>query len=188
MKRRVVASILFASLALGIAGCSGTEEKAPTVSEAQGVSSGSHEEQETQDPAEESEETFGVGDTVDIGGVAITLNSVTETSGNDFAKPEDGKTFALCNFTIANNSGADTAISSAMSFEAYCDDTKLSYDLTGFMTDEAQQAGQLDGNIADGKNMSGVVCYQVPLEYKKLEVYVKPNPISSDTADFEYNK
>lgn len=186
MKKKIALIVLCSITALCFAGCSGskgTESESLTNSSQPASVSTS-----TPEPTEEAQSALGVGDTADVDGVKVTLNSVTETSGTDFIKPEDGNTFVLCNFTIQNDSDTDLSISSMLCFEAYCDDTSVSLDMVGLSTDEAKQAGQLDGDVASGKNMSGVVCYQVPTSYSKLEVSVQPNLLNENTADFIYTK
>lgn len=186
MKKKIALITLCGITALCFGGCSSSEGSttAPVSASSQSAPVSTS----TPAPTEEVQETLGVGDTADVDGVKVTLNSVTETSGTDFIKPEDGNIFVLCNFTIQNDSDADLTISSAMCFEAYCDDTSINLDIMGLSTDEAQQAGQLDGDVASGKNMSGVVCYQVPTSYSKLEVSVQPNILDANTADFVYEK
>ena len=186
MKKKIALLVLCGAAAICFGGCSGSGNSTSTPvgnsSQPAAVSTS------TPAPTEEAQETLSVGDTEDVDGVKVTLNSVTETSGTDFIKPEDGNIFVLCNFTIQNDSDTDLTISSAMCFEAYCDDTSINLDIMGLSTDEAQQAGQLDGDVASGKNMSGVVCYQVPTSYSKLEVSVQPNLLNENTADFIYTK
>ena len=186
MKKKIALIVLCGITALCFAGCSGSKgtesESLSNSSQPASVSTS------TPEPTEEAQSALGVGDTADVDGVKVTLNSVTETAGTEIIKPEDWNTFLLCNFTIQNDSDTDLTISSAMCFEAYCDDTSVNLDIMGLSTDEAQQAGQLDGDVAVGKNMSGVVAYQVPSGYKKLEVSVQPNILDANTADFVYEK
>lgn len=48
-------------------------------------------------------ETFIVGDTVDLKGYEITVNSVEYSEGSEFITPEEGKQFMIINLTITNN-------------------------------------------------------------------------------------
>lgn len=186
MKKKIALLVLCGATTICFGGCSGSGSSTSTP--VGGSSQPAAVSTSTPAPTEEAQETLSVGDTADVDGVKVTLNSVAETEGTDIIKPEDGNTFVLCNFTIQNDSDADLTISSAMCFEAYCDDTSVNLDIMGLSTDEAQQAGQLDGDVASGKSMSGVVAYQVPVGYKKLEVSVQPNVLDANTADFVYEK
>ena len=182
MKRKLAIVLTCGMVAFGMTACSGEtatpEPQAESVTESVAEST----------PAPTEEAVLGVGSTADVNGVKITLNSVTESAGDDIFKPDEGNTYVLCNFTIQNDSEEDLTISSAMCFEAYCDDTAINFDLAGQSTEAATQVGQLDGDVAPGKNMNGVIVYQVPTGYAKLEVSVQPDLLSNDTADFVYNK
>lgn len=140
-------------------------------------------------PNEKNSKTeFTVGDTAKQEDVHITLRNTTESSGGEFVKPEDGKIFLLCEFEIVNNSDKEIAISSIANFDAYCDDTSLNQDLFALQVPEAEGKGQLDGSVAAGKKMNGVIAYQVPAEWKKFEISVTPNFWSKKDVKFLITK
>ncbi len=118
--------------------------------------------------------------------VIVTLNKVSESKGSEFNKPEDGNVFLLANFTIENNSDKELAISSLMSFDAYQDGFATSLSLSALIDKENEQ--QLDGTIAPGKKMKGVVGYEVPANYKQFEINVKIDVWSSKNIEFIYSK
>ena len=122
---------------------------------------------------EEEKTEFGIGDAVELKDVITTLVSVTESNGSDYNKPADGNVFLLCEFNIENNSSSDLAISSIMSFEAYCDDYSTNLSITGLL--EAKDKNQLDGSVAAGKKMNGVIAYEVSKEWKELEINFTPS-------------
>ena len=97
---------------------------------------------------------------------------------------KNGNEFLILEFDIANNSDADIGISSMMNFEAYCDDYSINQDLLGLQAPEAEGMNQLDGSVAAGKKMNGVIAYQVPKDYKKFEVSVTPDFWSSKDIKF----
>ena len=101
-----------------------------------------------------------------------------------FVKPDDGKEFVLCVFKIQNNSDEDMTISSIISFEAYLDDVSINQDFLGVQTKEGKKYNSLDGDIASGKRMEGVISYEVPNDWKKLEVKVTPDAWSSKKITF----
>ena len=99
---------------------------------------------------------FTVGDKVNLNDIVVTLVDVSENTGTAYAKPSDGKIYVLCEFEIENNSSKDIAVSSIMCFEAYFDDYSTSMNLSALLnTDKAQ----LDGSVAAGKKMKGVIGY-----------------------------
>lgn len=117
--------------------------------------------------------TFKVGETASLKDVLVTLNGVTESEGSQFNSPKDGNVFALCEFTIENESDRDIAISSVISFEAYCDDFTINQSIAGLL--EKGDKNQLDGSVAAGKKMNGVIAYEVPKDWKELEINFTPD-------------
>ena len=127
---------------------------------------------DTTNTASDAKDHFGVGDCVELKDVYVTLNSVTESDGSDYLTPESGKVFLICEFTIENNSDKDLAVSSLMSFEAYADDYAIQLDLSA--TASADKT-QLDGTIAPGKKMNGIVGYTVTVDWNTFEIRYTPS-------------
>lgn len=153
------------------------------------------EEKDSKDKADEKEEKkeekkepdlFKVGETAELNDVTVKFNKVTESKGGDMNKPDEGNIYVLANFTITNNTKENLDMSTIMSFDTYQDDTETDLSLGALM--EKGKAAQLDGSIAPGKKMEGVVGYEVPAGYKKLEIHVKPDALSDDAIKFIYEK
>lgn len=115
---------------------------------------------------------FHVGDIVSLNGVEVTFTSCAESSGKQFLNPESGNVFLICEFNIDNKSQKDIAVSSIASFEAYADDYSVSVSLTGIASTDKQQLG---GTVATGKKMSGAIVYEVPKDWKILEIRFTPD-------------
>ena len=81
--------------------------------------------------------------------------------------------FVLCEFEIENDSENNVNISSMMCFDAYCDDCKAAYSL-GALVEKGNQ-NQLDGTVAPDKKLRGVVGYELPKDWKKLEIKFTPD-------------
>lgn len=128
---------------------------------------------------------FFVGDEVELDGVIVSLNSVTENNGKDFLKPADGNVFLLCEFTIENNSNKELNISSMLCFDGYVDDYSTSMSITA---QSSTDKGQLDGTVAAGKKMNGVVGYEVDSDWKKVEIHFTPSFWSGKDIIFAYEK
>ncbi len=163
-----------------------TEEVKNNDGKKEGKKDDKEDSKEDSEPEEKTE--FYLGETAEQKNVQITLANVTESSGNDFAKPDEGNIFLICEFEIANNSEKDISISSVMNFEAYCDDYSLSQDLMGLQAPEVEGKNQLDGNVAAGKKMNGIIAYQVPADYKTMEINVAPDFWSSNDMKFIHKK
>lgn len=116
---------------------------------------------------------FYVGETAELRGVQVTLVSVTESEGSAYNMPTEGNAFVLCEFEIVNDSDKEIAVSSLVSFEAYCDDYTCTFSLGALM--EKNDKNQLDGTVAAGKRFNGVVGYEVPTDWQELEVVFTPD-------------
>lgn len=125
---------------------------------------------------------FAVGEKVELNDVCATLVGVTESNGSQFNTPNEGNVFVLCEFEIENNSNADISVSSMISFETYCDDYATNISLAALI--EKGNKNQLDGTVAGGKKMNGVVGYEVPADWKELEIHFKPNFWSGKDIEF----
>lgn len=134
---------------------------------------------------QEEETVFKKGEVAELNGVQVSLTDYRESSGSDFNTPKEGNVFLMAEFEISNNTEEDLAISSMMSFEAYADDYKLDYSLGAMMEKEGSQ---LDGEIAAGKKMKGWIGWEVPQDYKNVEVHFTDNVWSNDKFMFLIEK
>lgn len=146
------------------------------------VGSGSGNSNLNSDTSSVGNKTFKLGDSVELKDVVVTFLSVTENTGSTYNKPENGKVFVLCEFEIVNNSKEELAVSSLLSFKAYYDD--YSCDLSFGALMEKGNKDQLDGSIAAGKKMKGVVGYEVPANWQELEIQYTPDLFSNDKITF----
>lgn len=137
--------------------------------------------------ADSKDVTFGIGDTADFDGVQVTLTSAILSKGDgQFVTPDDGKYFLELVFDIDNQSSSDISVSSVASFEAYCDDFSLNQDFMGYQAPEVDGIGQLDGSVAAGKKMNGVISYQVPQDFTNFEISYAPSFWGSNKATFSF--
>lgn len=72
-----------------------------------------------------------------------------------------------------------------MSFEAYIDDYSTNMDVSAIM---ASDVGQLDGTVAAGKKMHGVIGYSAAVDWKDLEIKFTPNFWAGKDITFSYSK
>ncbi|MBO5837227.1 MAG: DUF5067 domain-containing protein [Oscillospiraceae bacterium] len=117
--------------------------------------------------------TFKVGEIAELKDVLVKFVGFTESSGSKYNKPKDNHIFVLCEFEIANNSDDELAISSMLSFKGYCDDYTCEYSLGALL--EKDDKNQLDGTVAAGKKMKGVIGYEIPKDWKELEIQFTPD-------------
>lgn len=128
------------------------------------------------------DKTYGIGETGEVKNIKATLLGVTESTGSDYLKPEDGNVFILCEFEIENTSSKDLALSSLMCFKVYCDDYTCSISL-GALANKGD-SNQLDGTVAAGKKMKGVLGYEVPVDWQELEIHFTPDLLSKSELVF----
>ena len=76
-------------------------------------------------------------------------------------------------------------MSSIVCFDAYVDDYATSMSLTAQL---ASDKGQLDGTVAAGKKMSGVIGFEVPEDWAEIEVRFTPDFWKSKNFIFVANK
>lgn len=137
-----------------------------------------------QQKSEPEKTEFTIGETAEQNGISVTLVSATKSSGSEYITPAEGNVFLLLQFEIANNSDSDITISSVASFEAYCDDYSINQSLMGLQAPEADGMNQLDGSVAAGKKMQGVIAYEVSNAFQTFEVSVSPDFWSSKDIKF----
>lgn len=111
-----------------------------------------------------SDTTITIGTPVDIeDGLQMTVLSAGKyESDNEFDQPEDGKIYYRVELELANTGSTEQAISSIVSFDAYVDD--YSIDQT-YVNDDT-----LDGTLAPGKKLKGSLVYEVPKDFKTLQI------------------
>lgn len=119
---------------------------------------------------------FEVGEVAEYKDVQVSVLGYEESNGNDWGTPEDGNTFIFPEIEITNNSDDEITISSMVSFECYVDDYKMDFSSDAFMTISTEDGKQqLDGSIASGKKLKGVLGIEAPKDWKTIEIYYKDN-------------
>ena len=175
----VVVLVMIAAFAGG--GESSTPQKVESTS---GTSQSASQASQAQSQPEQT--VFTVGDTVELNGVKTTLLSAEEYPGKQYMMPTDGNVFLVCQFEIENDSSAEINVSSMVSFNAYCDDYSVSLSITGEMLEDSWKS--LDGTVAPGKKINGVIAYEIPQDWQKMEISYTPSFWSGHDVQFEINK
>lgn len=134
---------------------------------------------------EEKETVFRKGEITELNGVQVTLTDYKESAGSEYNKPTDGNVFLMVEFEISNNTEKEMTVSSAMSFDAYADDYALNFSFSALME---KDGNQLDGTIAAGKKLKGWIGWEVPQDYKNVEIHFTDNVWSSDKFMFVIEK
>ena len=127
----------------------------------------------------EEPEFFKIGETVSTKKVKAIVSKIEKTKGNNFFKPEEGKEFVFVHMTIENTSNSDLALSTILSFSSYVDDNSINASVTALSSKGSSET--MDGTLAPGKKKTGYLAYEVPKDWKKLEVHFKPDVITGTT-------
>ena len=134
---------------------------------------------------EKKQETFSLNETAVFENLKITALETKESAGKQFFEPEAGNVFVGVKFEIENVSAEEQTVSSLLLFEGYVDDVKSDY---SFNASCAFSDGTLDGDIAAGKKMVGWYALEVPADWSKIELDVKSDWLSSNSAKFVFTK
>ena len=186
MKRTFGIVIILSTLLItALSGCNEISSTPQLVSKAEGVFSESLAHDESSE-AKEAKTEFYIGETAELDKVQTTLIDVTESTGSEYNQPDERNVFVLCEFEICNNSDTEIAVSSMLSFEAYCDDYTCSGSFSALL--EKGDKNQLDGTVAAGKKFKGVVGYEVPEDWKELEIRYTPDYWNGNDIVFIANK
>ena len=177
----LVVVVLVVIAAFAGSGESSTPQKVESTS---GTSQSASQAGEAQSQPEQT--VFTVGDAVELNGVKTTLLSAEEYPGKQYMMPTDGNIFLVCQFEIENDSSAEITVSSMVSFNAYCDDYSVNLSVTGEMLEDSWKT--LDGTVAPGKKINGVIAYEIPQDWQKMEISYTPSYWSGHDVQFEINK
>lgn len=109
---------------------------------------------------ETKQQSFKVGDVVEIGSLVLTVNGVTSPAGTDFAKPEAGHKFLVVDVTVENK-GTEAAAVSTMLQMSVKDETGQVYKVD-LMAQTASGGTSPDGELAPGEKIRGQVGFQTP--------------------------
>lgn len=185
-KKWIIIAVVVIAIIAAVAGGGSDDDTVKQVDNKTEQSKGNKGDDNQKANNEATEKTeFLVGETAEYKDIQITLKKVITSSGDDLlSQPDDGKEYAICVFNIKNNSSDDISMSSVTCFEAYCDDMSMEQDILGLQAPEAKKYNQLDGDIASGKKMEGAIVYQVPENWKEIEIKVNPGFWSSKDIKF----
>lgn len=136
--------------------------------------------------AEPTKTTYSVGDTATAKSYKMTIESLTVVdSDNQFNQPDEGNEFVEIVLLVENISDNELNVSSLMNFDAYVDGFAINEDLSAQV---ASGKDTMNGTLASGKKLRGVLCYQVPEDWNELEITVDLGYSSKDEITLLLNK
>lgn len=148
-----------------LTGCSSSAPETSTKNQAENKEAENKKEEKTN---ENQTKTYKVGETVELKNFKVTVNKVYSVAGDEFTKPKEGNEFIAVDCTLENISKNPQGVSSILMFKVVDSDGRAAeYSLEGLL---ASKAGQLDGEIAPGRKMTGAYVVEVPKGKKGLEL------------------
>lgn len=177
-------------LSIGLAGrdeAPSSDVKNVTSEQESNEDSGNHD----LDMAEESnkETEFSIGEIAEYKDLRVSVIGYEESKGNDWGTPSDGNIFVFPEIEISNGSDEEISVSSMISFECYVDDYKTDFSSNAFMAisvDDKKQ--QLDGSVAPGKRLKGILGIEAPENWRVIEIYYKENVWLDSNFSFRIEK
>lgn len=130
------------------------------------------------------DETYSLNETAVFDNLKIVATEIKKSKGDSLWTPEAGNVFVGVKFTIKNISDEEQTISSLLLFDAYADDEKCDYSVSA----ACAFGDYIDGTIAPGKKTTGWYAIEVPKNWKTLEMHVKANWLSGNSAKFVFSK
>jgi hypothetical protein len=157
----------------------GGEESTPTGSTSNGQAqpaSSTPAEPATPTPKETEKTITKIGEPLTTKNFKVTVEALNKLKGSSFNQPKDGHEFVEVVLLIENISDKEYNVSSLLMFKAYCDDFSVNESL------EAQIANDkiptVDGALGAGKKLRGKLAYELPKEWKELEIDVDLTAVS----------
>lgn len=136
------------------------------------------EESTASEEVEVASSSYGVGDTIDFGGIQYTLNSVTTVLEDAISSPPSEDVYLVLDVTITNNTSEEFSSSSLISFDLKGSDA-YTYDLAIFVDTK----GSLDVSVPAGDVARGEIAFDVP-NLDSYRLSVTPDFLS-DSGVFE---
>ena len=136
---------------------------------------------EVEQPTKDKVTRFTIGDTIINRDYKLTIEGASIiVSDNKYAQPNENCEFIEVDLTVENTSN-DTLNVRALYFTAYAD----GFIIDSYNWDAYYPASKniLSADLASGKKINGVLCYEVPNDWSELELFVKLSDYFGDDAD-----
>ena len=130
-------------------------------------------------------QTYGLNQTAKLKTLSFTATQIRMSNGNTYFKPDSGNVYVGIQFTIENTSNEEQSISSILLFDAYVDDYKYTESFEAAVIFDSEM---LDGTIMPGKKLVGWYTLEVPSNWAKIELHVKSEWLSENSAKFVFSQ
>ena len=111
-------------------------------------------------PGEKPQQSYKIGDAIQLGDIVVTVNSASPLDGDDFNKPDPDMQFMIVDITLENKMDKPVSISSMLQM-VLKDETGQLYD-QDLMAQVASKSDAPNGELAAGEKLRGKIGYEVP--------------------------
>ncbi|MDR1606550.1 MAG: DUF4352 domain-containing protein [Streptococcaceae bacterium] len=160
-----------ATLGITLSACSSSSAPTKVSSEKPAASS----------KAKVENKTFNVGDTVEIDGVHLKVNSVSFEDGSEYNEPDTGKKFVVVNVTITNKSTKNTSYNP---YDFKLDDLGNQTHLDDYLHDMETLSS---GSLAENGSVTGNLIGQAKVEDKLKLIYTGNMFTEEEKVTFNLN-
>ncbi|MFY8330648.1 DUF4352 domain-containing protein [Vagococcus carniphilus] len=130
----------------------------------------------------EENKSFKIGDTIDMKGYEIKVNSVDFSEGGEYTKPDEGKQYVIINLTITNNSDERKSYN-PLDYSLVADGNSESAGFTFLDGVETLSSGDLDKGATVTGNLVGQASPEAKLKLRYEGNYFLKNK----NVDIELN-
>ena len=125
---------------------------------------------EVEEPTKDKVNRFTIGDTIITRDYKLTVEGASIiVSDNKYAQPNENCEFVEIDLTVENTSN-DTLNVNPLKFTSYADGFSVdNYNSDAYV---ATSKNTLRADLASGKKVKGVLCYEVPKDWSELELFV----------------
>lgn len=114
---------------------------------------------------EPSDQPASLGEWLNYHGMIIRVDSIRESAGDDYLKPQEGNVLKVLDITVVNTGDKEQVVSSALSF-SLSDDRGQTH--MPVVTSDIKQS--LDGVVAPNQVLRGEIPYEVSKNAKDLKL------------------
>lgn len=138
--KRFLSLFLVLGLVFGVAACSSDSDD-------------SKKDDNKEEAKKEEKKVPTIGDTVEVEGIKITVNSTRISTGSDISKPDEGMEWIVLDITLENTTDEALSSSSLLSYtlkdgDGRKQDIEIFADLNGSLDTEVEAGGKATGEIA----------------------------------------
>ena len=107
---------------------------------------------------------------VELDKINIALTNVYESKGSEFYTPAEGMEYMMIEFAIENTGDEELTLSTVLNFSAWCDGENYTISLEALATGMFAGRMQLDCVVEPGESVTGIVGYEIPVEWEEVIV------------------